>query len=296
MYCGIRRFVHPIIRTALALSAVLALVGFETACHRGPAQPTSPPPPDVTTPPPPPPPPASVELSVSGRVVDNVYRPLAEARVEVVEGSGAGAVSITSGSGEYELPGVFSGPIAVRASKVGYVAQMQSVTLHPIPSGRHQLGFILDRPSESLAGAYTVIVDADPACSELPPAAHRRTYEASATPASVSNTYRVSLSGARFSASRGSMFALVSGNSVRFDIDPYSDMIVTEELTPSTTLSFWGSSAVGDIGPSISVPLEGEFEYCPDARGAQATFPYVVCGVPPVHCSSSRHMLSVVRR
>jgi hypothetical protein len=112
----------------------------------------------------------------------------------------------------------------------------------------------------------------------------------------VSNAYNVELSGASFPSSRNRVFASVAGDSVRFDIDPYSDMIVAEQLTPSAVLSVWGNSTAGKVGPSISVPFDGQLDYCPNALGAQAAFPYLRCAVTPVHCASARHTLTLARR
>ena len=121
--------------------------------------------------------------------------------------------------------------------------------------------------------------------------------EAILTPSvSVSNAYNVELSGASFPPSRNRVFASVSGDSVRFAINPYSDMIVAEQLTASAVLTLWGNSTAGTVGPSISVPFDGQLDYCPDALGPQATFPYLRCGVTPVHCISARHTLTLARR
>jgi hypothetical protein len=237
------------------------------------------------------------EVVVSGHIVDNVYRGLADVRVEVVEGSRLGAAATTNRSGDYALPGMFSGTISIRASKAGYVTQTGTFQLSPRDSGRFEVGFILDSPSQNLADDYTLTIAADPACSELPPEARSRTYEAIVTPStSVSNAYNVELIGASFPPSRNRVFASVSGDSVRFAIDPYSDMIVAEQLTASAVLTVWGNSTAGKVGPRISVPFDGQLDYCPDARGPQAAFPYLRCGVTPVHCISARHMLTLARR
>jgi Carboxypeptidase regulatory-like domain len=235
---------------------------------------------------------------LSGRVVDYVYRGITDVRVEVVGGSGIGVVAMTNASGDYALPGVFSGPVTVQASKAGYVSQTLTFDVHPQDNtGRYTLGFILDTPSENLSGDYTVTITADPACSELPPETRRRTYAATATPSTgMPNTYNVVLSGASFSPSYDRMFAVVSGDAVMFSIDPYSGMVVTEQLTPTTALAVSGFSSVGAIGGrSISGSFGGQIDYCPDVLGPQATFPYFRCGTP-VHCASSGHTLTVTRR
>jgi hypothetical protein len=106
----------------------------------------------------------------------------------------------------------------------------------------------------------------------------------------------VVLRGASFAPAFNTIFATVSGDAARFGIDPYSGMVVTEQLTPTTTLTFTGDSDVVKIGgPSLSVPFAGQIEYCPDVLGPQATFPYLRCGTP-VQCTSSRHLLTLTRR
>ncbi len=236
---------------------------------------------------------------MSGRVVDYVYRGLADVRVEVIDGSGAGAVAMTDSSGDYVLPGVFSGTVTFRASKAGYVTQTQTISSFPPISPRYVLGFFLDTPSENLAGNYAVTLTADPAaCADLPPEIRSRTYEATVTLSSAiaSSSYNVFLRGASFAPGFNTIFAAVSGDAVKFTVDPYSSMAVTEQLTPTSTLTFTGDSGVGKIGgPSISVPFEGQIEYCPDVLGSQAAFPYLRCGTP-VQCTSSRHTLTLTRR
>ena len=167
-----RRAIAPVAAVALAL------VSFQTGCAAGPGSPT--PPPQVVTPTPPAPPlptPVPSEVVVSGHIVDNVYRGLADVRVEVVEGSRLGAAATTNASGDYALPGMFSGTISIRASKAGYVTQTGTFDLSPRDSGRFELGFILDSPSQNLAGDYALAITADPACSELPSEARSRTYK-----------------------------------------------------------------------------------------------------------------------
>ena len=297
----VNRWTSAARRTVAPLAALaLTLVGFQAGCAAGPAGPT--PPPQVVTPAPPPPappPPAPVpsDVVVSGHIVDNVYRGLADVRVDVVEGAELRASATTNALGDYALPGLFSGTISIRASKAGYVTQTGTIHLSPRDSGRFEFGFVLDSSSQNLAGDYTLTIAADPACSELPREARSRTYEAIVTPsASASNAYSVELSGASFPTSRNTVFASVSGDSVRFAIDPYSDMIIAEQLTASTVLTWWGNSTVGKVGSTISMPFDGQLDYCPDARGPQATFPYLRCGVTPVHCVSTRHTVTLARR
>lgn len=287
---------------AIAICGLLGLGSLQAGCGGGPTQPTTSPrdvdPPAPTTPTPPVSP-VSTSATVSGHIIDLVYRPLADVRVEVIDGSGAGAVVITNTSGDYTLPGLFSGTLTIQASKPGYVTQTQTISSFPPNSPRFALGFVLDTTSEDFAGNYTVTITVDPAvCADLPPEMRSRTYEATATLSSptASNSYTVFLRGATFARSFDRLFATVSKDVAKFTIDPYSGMAVTEQVTPTTALIFSGDSSIIKIGePSVSVPFVGEIEYCPDVLGPQAAFPYLRCGTP-VQCSSSQHTLTLTRR
>ena len=286
---------------ALGLCVALALVGVQAACERAGTGPTSPSQtPTPTSPPPPSPPqaPASLEFSLSGVAFDNVGTPLADVRVEVIDGPGVGVFALTNASGQYALPGVFSDTIAVRATKAGYVTQTQTFPFsRPWPSGHLELHFSLDTPSVNLAGDYTLTIAADSTCSEFPSEAQSRTYQATMAPSPyLSSLYVATLSGATFFPYHNTINARVAGDSAVFNIDPYSDMVVTEALTGSAALTFWGTSRATVGGPSISAPFDGTLEYCPNALGSQSTFPYIRCAVPPVDCASSNHRLTITRR
>src|SRR3979490_1399262 len=64
--------------------------------------------------------PAPGPVSVNGQVNDTALRPVAGVRVEAVDGARAGVFATTNTAGHYELPGVFSEPFTVRATKEGY--------------------------------------------------------------------------------------------------------------------------------------------------------------------------------
>jgi carboxypeptidase family protein len=266
-------------RLAVALPATLMLIA--GGCDRGPTGPASPargPAMPPTTPE------ATFDVSLSGPVVDNVGRPLADARVEVIDGQRRGVFALADASGHYALPGVFSGSVTLRASKAGYLAVTQ-MFFGGYP-GENIFGFRLQTPSSvSLLGNYTLTISVDPTCTAFPFEAQSRTYQATANPAPNStNTYLVALSGATFSFNYNRVFAAVAGDFVVFRFDSDIDAgLLTEELSPSTTLSFFGQAGGSLDGRSISVPFSGELVY----RAANAT---------PIPCSSSNHTLTLTRR
>jgi hypothetical protein len=267
---------------AIVLPAALVLIAIQSGCDRGPTGPTLPI--RAATLPPTSTPAPTFEVSLSGPVADNVGRPLADARVEVIDGPRRGVFAMTDASGDYALPGVFSGSVGLRASKAGYLAVTQTFFGgHP---GENIFGFRLQTPtSVNLNGDYTLTVTVDPACSQFPLEARSRTYQATAAPAPNStNSYILALSGARFSSDYNKMFASVVGDFVAFRFYPDIDAgPLTEELSPATTLSFLGEASGSFSGTDMSVPLTGQIVY----RAGNA---------PPVECNSSGHTLTLTRR
>jgi Carboxypeptidase regulatory-like domain len=270
------------VRLAIVLPVAVTLLGFQSGCDRGPTGPTLPI--RAATPPPTSSPAPTFEVSLSGPVADNVGRPLADARVEVIDGPRRGVFAMTDASGDYALPGVFSDSVGLRASKAGYVAVTQTFFGgHP---GENVFGFRLQTPTSiNLNGDYTLTITVNPACSQFPLEARSRTYQATAAPAPNStNSYMLALSGATFSSAYNKMFASVAGDFVAFRFYPDIDAgPLTEELSPATTLSFLGEASGLFDGRSISVPFTGQLEYRSDNRA-------------PVQCDSSGHTLTLTRR
>jgi len=95
------------------------------------------------------------EFSLSGVVEDAMFRPVGDCRVEIVDGPRAGTFVMTSAGGRFELPGVFSGPVTIRAFKEGFITGIR--TVEPPPDGRRRLfvTFSLDFTDPS-AAFYTL--------------------------------------------------------------------------------------------------------------------------------------------
>jgi hypothetical protein len=103
------------IHLAIILPAALVLIAIQSGCDRGPTGPTLPI--RAATPPPTSTPASTFEISLSGPVADNLGRPLADARVEVIDGPRRGVFAITDASGDYALPGVFRDPLGCERRK-----------------------------------------------------------------------------------------------------------------------------------------------------------------------------------
>ena len=158
------------------------------------------------------------------------------------------------------------------------------------------VGFYLqpNGPSANLAGAYTLTVTADRACTSLPDEARTRTYTATLVPASLPATFRGTLSDARivsvpiwypfFEIGVAGDFANVSLGFV-------------EQLSDGTYLAIEGRTAAS-IGPlGITAPFNAHLVRClnqPDMSPGE----YWWCGadVQGDECSSAANQLTLVRR
>ena len=268
-----------IVRPPLTATAVLMLV-IGVGCD-------SPTRPSLTTPPP-------GHVLLVGFVRNTAFRAIPDARIQVVEGSGAGVSVMTDAAGQYVLPGPFTGPVAVLAEKAGYATVRQSTNLRPGSTGTHRLDFIMevDGPSVDLAGDWSVTLQADPACEAIPDGLRTRVYTATFAPVSSRpQSYSARLGGADFlhdSPELWPIYGAVAGNSAYFQVGFFDDGIgVVERLAPSGYLEIMADAEGSASGSKISAPLRGKFEYCPSGR-------YFKCEVPPVQCAASA--LTLVRR
>jgi hypothetical protein len=248
--------------------------------------------------------PALGPVSLVGNVHDTALRPLADVRVEVVDGPSTGVLATTNAAGQYELPGVLE-PFTVRATKDGYAPFTTTRSVGSIPF--FSIVLALNTPSVNIAGDYTLTLTADPACSGLPDAARSRTYPVSMT--SLPNTpdnYRAVLGGAMFLTSEAGQFDVdVAGTYAHFRFgDPWDDgdgakrggSYIVEEVAPSTYLGIAGSAGltIGG-GATVSGSFSGGVQYCVNPNPA-AIVNYQCPLGQPVVCYSTNHRMLLVRR
>jgi hypothetical protein len=249
------------------------------------------------------PPPAPGPVLVAGWVNDTADRPLADVRVEVVDGLSAGVFATTNTVGHYELPWV-SEPFTVRATKEGYAPFTTTRSMQYSPLSIW-IVLALSTPSVNLTGDYTLTLTADTACSgNLPDAARSRIYTVSMT--SIPNTpenYRAVLGGATFLSSEAGQFDVdVAGAYAHFRFgDPWNDgdaakrsgSYIVEEVAPSTYLGIAGSAGLTvNGGTTISGSFSGEVDYC-----VNPTIVDYKCPVGPTAvCNSTNHRMRLVRR
>jgi len=250
--------------------------------------------------------PAPGPVSVDGQVNDTARRPIDGVRVEVVDGPSAGVFATTNTAGHYDLPGVFSEPFTVGATKEGYAPFTTTPSMRYAPVSIY-IVLALSTPSVNLAGDYTLTLTADTACSGLPDAARSRSYTVSMT--SRPNTpenYRAVLGGATFLSSEAGQFDVdVAGTYAHFRFgDPWDDgdgakregSYIIEEVAPSTYLGIAGSAGLTvNGGTTMSGSFSGGVQYCVNPNPA-AIGNYQCPVGQPVVCNSTNQRMLLVRR
>src|SRR5262245_56182924 len=155
------------------LVLILSIVSMVWACDRKGSSsiPSSP------SPAPQPAPPAELH-PIFGDVYDTVFRPVAGASVQMVDGPQAGTMTTSSADGRFYYDGAFASPVTLRATKDGYTTATQTTV--PPPHGASYAYFRLGSatPPVAVAGNYTLTITADSACAALPEDVHTRTYQA----------------------------------------------------------------------------------------------------------------------
>ena len=281
----------------LAMALCVALVG--AACgtdQRSAATPTAP---SLATSP--------ATHTLFGSVSDTAFRPVAGARVEIVDGPQAGAFLTTIQDGHFSIS--FGSPetLTVRATRDGYAPATMSVR----PSSGIFLSFYLKplAAAVNLTGTYTFTVVADSACDQLPEALRTRTYTATIAPSPFrpDNTlFSGTLSGGSFYVgsnigSYNSFDVGVAGDFLAFSVYHGLDEGegIVEQLAPTTYLEVAGSAS-GSIGTSdvstVSIPFDGRIQYCVGNTEQTSLYRCYFNAATLSECRSKNHRLILTRR
>ena len=123
---------------------------------------------------------------ISGTVSDSALRPLAGARVELLDGPQAGMAATSDAEGGFSIRGTVDDTTRFRASKDGYVAGTEIIlpfcdSCSP-KRWVHLYLKVLDAPV-ALAGDYTLTFVADSTCANLPAEIRTRRYAVTIGPA-----------------------------------------------------------------------------------------------------------------
>ena len=215
----------------------------------------------------------SGSIQMAGSVSDAAWRPLAGARVEVVDGPQAGLSTTTDGSGEFRLSGNFDDTTHFRATKDGHVA-----STWPLPAACGPcnpdwwIHFSLEAlaPHPNLAGDYTLTVIANSTCTSVPEAFRTRTFDATLTlhsdPEFPSNSrFEVSLGSPPFLDQYRSFQIGVAGDYVGgFVGDLHGTPGLAARIATNTYIGIGGSVAgtVEMSGATISASIDGFIDYC----------------------------------
>jgi hypothetical protein len=233
---------------------------------------------------------------LSGLVTEPSNLSLADVRVETIGGPMSGRVVMTDGAGNYAFNGV-SGVAQVRVTKDGYQPATQTV----LQDTEHtDVVLVPSAPYASIAGIYSLTFTASPSCS-LPDDASKRTYTATIDQRTASVT--ISLSDARFFASRGTSWNQISGhvlgNVVSLTLDVadncfYYGGCVVEQLADNRYLTLTGTAqAVVTTPAELSAVFAGAVSVSGDGNGSQ---PIAACAAPDHHLVFTRKATTTSRR
>ena len=215
-------------------------------------------------------------LTVSGKVYDTGHRPLAGARVEVVNGIDAGLSTTADARGQFWLTGSFDDNTSFRATLEGY---REAVAPLPEPCPQcnppHWIYFYLGLPvaPADIAGHYTATVIADASCSMLPSEMRTRTYTATIVaeprqPTPDDTRFVATIEGRSVLPGLGwhDVAIAVAGDYLELSMgDLHGQPGVVDRVYDNAFFAFggWGSTNVGAGRVStITSTFEGAIEYC----------------------------------
>jgi hypothetical protein len=264
--------------------------------------------------------------SIGGFVLDTGFRPLAGARIEVLDGPQAGAIASADSAGQFSVSGAFDTTTRFRASKDGYIGATQtwscSVGICPgVANAQPWLGFYLAvvAPPVNIAGTYTLTFVVDRACADFPNELRVRNYNATIALAPAANTpadtrLELTVAGGAFlaygSGDTYDSFPIgVAGDYASFFLYGRHNPAIAERLAVNTYIAFSGNAEASLATPaasSITAPFDGWIEYC--VMGSAMSNGYH-CGPPdrigdPISgavitrttCDSPHHQLVLTRR
>ena len=247
---------------------------------------------------------------IRGSVSDTALRPIAGARVELLDGPQAGASTTTDANGEFSLHGTVDDATKFRASMAGHEradAAVQPVCDRCNPRRWVHFHLNLLEPPVSLAGDYTLTFAAGSACTSLPDGLQRRSYEVVVapgsagwigSPATAPTAFTVRPKGSRFPEGLNNFSLHAAGNYVAVLLGDHTDPGITEQVAEHTYWAFGGAATVTVESPvsTISTRFQGWIDSCMNPQmGAR----YNCTPSPTItldRCDSTNHQLTLTRR
>ncbi len=213
----------------------------------------------------------SSSMQLRGYIMDTAFRPLAGARVEVVDGPSAGTTAVSGDDGQVVLTGTFDASTRFRASKDGHESRTQpwncSVAVCLGAGGAQPwLGFYLSvpEPAVNIAGDYRLTFTADSTCTDLIEIARSRSYRVSVTAQPLGDRstvpgYDVTVVGASMLGRLTGFPIGVAGNHLNFWLHGRHDPAIVEDLGENTYLGFSGT-AEATIAAAGATTIETRFD------------------------------------
>ena len=254
--------------------------------------------------------PRDLPLSLRGFVTDTAYRPLAGARVEVVDGPSAGVSTIAGDDGQFLLSGTFNAATQFRASKEGHETRTQpwncsvAVCLGA-NNAQPWLGFYLTvlEPTVNIAGDYRLTFIANGACTDLPDSVRTRSYRATVTarPSDGRSTvpgFDLKADGAQFIGILDGFQIGAAGTRLSLWLHGRHDPVIVEDLGGTTYLGFSGTAAAtvaNDGIVAIDTAFDGWIEHVVLGAPLGAWYFPQPAVISKATCDSSNHRITLMR-
>ena len=238
---------------------------------------------------------------IRGFVLDTAMRPLAGARVEVLDGAAAGTAALAGSNGLFVLTGLFDRATRFRATMDGHETLTQTWSCAVAYCGSNAanpwLAFSVRplAPPIDVAGNYTLTMSAASTCATLPAESRSRSYAVTLSPQTREGTADVIGFQAELSSNdvpeRLRRFGVgVAGDyaSILLQTGHGDEPGLVEQLASGEYVTFTGVAA-GTVGRAntsrISLAFEGSIAHASSA-----------VGVPSAQCDSHEHQLLLARR
>jgi hypothetical protein len=271
----------------------VVLVPGVLGCDKDPSSPTAPSAPTATNPTPP-----VDALFMRGTVFDTAFRPLARAKVEVLDGPQSGLSTTTGARGEFSLIGVFDEATQFRATAEGHVTATR--TLQPFCARCNPnwwINFALEVPDSpvNVGGDYMLTFVANTTCTMLPDEMRSRMFTATIpgpSPARPADPF-FQVGGATFFEDWNTIGIGVAGDYVALWLET-----LVEQIAPNTFVAFAGQAAATVDASNVStfvLPFQGSIEYCVTIA-ENGRYPDCYQGRAARHRCESGHQLTLTRR
>ena len=246
---------------------------------------------------------------IKGTVSDSGLRPIAGARVELLDGPQAGLSAITDARGQFSLFGTVDDTTRFRASREGHVTAERTVMPNcDRCNPRRWVHFyldVLDAPV-AIAGDYTLTFIADSACTNLPAELRTRTYETTVAlgdfgwwgfPPRAPTSFEVTPKGLAFPDGLNFFWLNVAGNFIAIVLGDHTDPGLTERVAEDTYFAYNGWAEVSVEAPvsTISARFQGWIDRCVNPNMGTRYDCTPGPAVTRTRCDSTNHQLILTR-